>query len=96
MSINADDASPKIRPALLTQSEIDWLLGQKEVSNAYERKLRHDINRKLQTLSRLELPLLSGRGFAVDVTAGSNAVTANCNTANTCPFGDGISTINIM
>jgi hypothetical protein len=48
-----------------------------------ERKLRHDINKKLQTLSMLELPLLADRGFSV--TAGCNNVTAYCNAPEAKP-----------
>ncbi len=54
------------------------MLGKKkDVSYAYERKLRHKNNKKLQTLFQLELPLLFDRVF--NVTMGCNAVTANCN-----------------
>ena len=66
-----------MQPALLTRAEIEWLLGKKDISKTYERKLRHGINKKLRTFSGLELPLLLERGFSV--TIGSNAVTANCN-----------------
>jgi hypothetical protein len=73
----------KIDPALLTDSELGWLLGRKKVSSGYERKLRHDINKKLQTLSKLELPLLVDKGFNVttncnNVTAGSNNSSLTC------------------
>jgi hypothetical protein len=66
-----------IQPALLTRSEIDWLLGNKEVSKLYERKLRYSIKKKIETLTELEIPLLAGRGF--NVTTYGNGVTANGN-----------------
>ncbi len=67
----------EVKPALLTRAEIDWLLGNKQVSKLYERKLRHSINKKIQTLTELELPLLLDRGFGV--TANGNAVTTGSN-----------------
>ena len=67
----------EIQPALLTRSEIDWLLGNKEVSKLYERKIRYSIKKKIETLTELEIPLLVDRGF--NVTTYSNGVTANGN-----------------
>jgi hypothetical protein len=65
-------------PDLLTKTEIEWLLGNVQPSKGYERKIRYSINRKIGTLTRLEMPLLASRGFNVtidcnSVTAGSNA-----------------------
>jgi hypothetical protein len=64
----------EIHPALLNRAEIDWLLGNKEVSKLYERKIRYSINKKIETLTELEIPLLMHRGF--NVTTYSNAVTS--------------------
>jgi hypothetical protein len=68
----------KIQCALLTKSEIEWLLGNKQVSKLYERKITHSIKKKIETLTELEIPLLVDRGFKV--TTCSNGVTANGNT----------------
>ena len=69
----------EIQPALLTRAEIDWLLGNKEVSKLYERKIRYSIKKKIETLTELEIPLLMHRGF--NVTTYSNAVTTGGNAA---------------
>jgi hypothetical protein len=69
----------EIQPALLTRTEIDWLLGNKEVSKLYERKIRYSIKKKIETLTELEIPLLMHRGF--NVTTHSNAVTTGGNAA---------------
>jgi hypothetical protein len=68
----------EIQPALLTRSEIEWLLGNKEVSKLYERKIRCSIKKKIETLTELEIPLLVDRGFSVTthgngLTIGGNA-----------------------
>jgi hypothetical protein len=69
----------EIQPALLTRAEIDWLLGNKEVSKLYERKIRYSIKKKIETLTELEIPLLRHRGF--NVTTYSNGVTTGGNAA---------------
>jgi hypothetical protein len=58
---------------LLTRSEIEWLLGNKQVSKLYERKIRHAIKKKIETLTELEFPLLLNRGF--NVASYGNGVT---------------------
>jgi hypothetical protein len=40
-----------IKPALLSESEIQWLRGDKEVSNTFEYKMRSSIKRKVQSLT---------------------------------------------
>jgi hypothetical protein len=72
------DSMVENHPALLTRTEIQWLLGNVQSSTGYERKIRYSINRKIATLAKLEMPLLASRGFNVtidcnSVTAGSNA-----------------------
>jgi hypothetical protein len=64
-------------PALLTRSELEYLLGKKSVSRRYESKIKSDIRKKLKTFETLELPLLLAHGF--QVTANRSCVTANCN-----------------
>jgi hypothetical protein len=58
-----------VRPALLTRTEFEYLLGKKEVSEGCARKIRHDINQKLQILTSTEIPLLQSNGF--NITAGT-------------------------
>src|ERR671931_1724405 len=52
-----------IKPALLSESEIQWLRGDKEVSKTFEYKMRSSIKRKVQSLTQLELPLLIKNNF---------------------------------
>jgi hypothetical protein len=66
-----------VKPALLTRSEVDWLLGNRQFSKPYERKLKHGINKKLRTLLQIEVPLLRANGF--NITIGCNAATASSN-----------------
>jgi hypothetical protein len=75
-----NQSTTAIRPSLLTRCEIDWLLGNKQVSDTYERKMRCIINRKLQILTKFEIPLLLDKGF--NVTADSSSVTTGSNTTN--------------
>ncbi len=63
MSINESLPKEELNPALLTRSEVDWLLGKKEVTKSYEYYLRSTIRRKLKTFKELELPLLMKEGF---------------------------------
>jgi hypothetical protein len=60
---------------MLSETELSWLAGMKEISKAYERKLRFSIRNKLKALVEEELPLLVNRGFISDVTANRNGVT---------------------
>ena len=50
-------------PALLTRTEIKWLLNQVKVSNAYQYRIKSDIKKKLKTFTELEIPLLVKQGF---------------------------------
>src|SRR5690606_23842062 len=52
-----------ILPALLTRTEIDWLLGKKSVSKNYEYKMKSNIKNRLRILNELELPLLMKKGI---------------------------------
>ena len=56
-------------PAILTRAEAEWLLGKKNVSKAYEYKLKSEINRKLRTFISLEYPLLAERGFSLTISS---------------------------
>ncbi len=69
-----------IKPALLTRTEIEWLLGKKRVSKSYEYYLKHTIREKLHTLTELELPLLMEKGLlstGLDLSAYSKNLSAN-------------------
>ena len=50
-----------IQPALLTRTEIKWLLGNDKVSKPYEYRIKSDIKKKIKTFTDLELPLLLKR-----------------------------------
>jgi hypothetical protein len=50
-----------IQPALLTRTEIKWLLGNVKVSKPYEYRIKRDIRKKIKTFTDLELPLLLKR-----------------------------------
>ncbi len=67
--------SPTASPALLTKTELEWLNGNIRLSNAYQRKIKSDIKRKIRILQELELPLLMEKGFIHQPTD----VTSNCN-----------------
>jgi hypothetical protein len=54
------------KPALLSKSELQWLLGDIKVSKSFEYKIRSSIKRKVQTLTELELPLLIKNNFFVN------------------------------
>jgi hypothetical protein len=49
--------------ALLTKTELEWLLGKIQVSKVYEYRIKSDIKKKLQTFQKSELPLLMEKGF---------------------------------
>ena len=66
-----------MQTALLTRSEIEWLLGKREFSKSYERKMRAVLNKKLQTWERLERPLLEARGFLAATISSSDATTCS-------------------
>lgn len=47
-----------LQPAILTRTEIEWLLGKVKVSKPYEYRIKSDIRKKMKTFTDLELPLL--------------------------------------
>ena len=53
----------KVQPALLTRTEINWLLGNAKVSKTYEYRIRSDIKKKLKTFTELEMPMLIQKGI---------------------------------
>ena len=48
----------KIQPALLTRTEIEWLLNNVKISKEYEYRIKCDIKKKVKTFTEFELPLL--------------------------------------
>ncbi len=69
-----------IKPALLTRTEIDWLLGKIVVSKSYEYKIKSSIKSKLKTLNELEIPLLIDKGLispSPELTTNCKNLTAN-------------------
>ena len=51
------------KPALLSKSELQLLLGNVKFSKPFEYKMKNNIKRKIQTLTELELPLLIKNNF---------------------------------
>jgi hypothetical protein len=73
-----------MKPALLTRTEIEWLLGRKQVSKSYEYFMRNSIKSKLKTFTDLELPLLIKNDYLdgssdsrLALRAGSKNLSAN-------------------
>ena len=52
-----------VKPALLTKTELQWLVGNLKVSPDYERQIRSRINRKIWTFHNCEMRLLEEKGF---------------------------------
>ena len=52
-----------LSPAILSKSELRWLLGDINVSKSFEYKIKSSIRRKVQTFTELELPLLIKNNF---------------------------------
>ena len=69
--------SEDIQTALLTRSEIEWLLGKRQLSKHYERKMRAVINKKLRTWEQLERPILEAHGFLAATISSSGATTGS-------------------
>src|SRR5215212_5902017 len=69
--------SEDIPTALLTRSEIEWLLGKRQLSKHYERKMRAVLNKKLRTWEQLERPLLEAHGFLAATISSSGATTGS-------------------
>jgi hypothetical protein len=76
--------SEDLQTALLTRSEIEWLLGKRQLSKPYERKMRAVLNKKLRTWEQLERPLLEAHGFLA-ATISSSGVTTDSSGIGHCP-----------
>ncbi len=44
--------------ALLTRTEVEWLLGKAQLSKQHEYRIKSNIRKKLQTFEKFELPLI--------------------------------------
>jgi len=67
-----------IKSALLTKSELNWLLGNNaNVSKSYQYKMKCTIRKRLHTLTKLELPLIEDSGLFSDILTlfGKNLTT---------------------
>jgi hypothetical protein len=69
--------SEDMQTALLTRSETEWLLGKRQLSKNYERKMRAVLNKKLRTWEQLERPLLEAQGFLAATISSSGATTGS-------------------
>jgi hypothetical protein len=69
--------SEDIQTALLTRSEIEWLLGKRQMSKNYERNMRAVLNKKVRTWEQLERPLLEAHGFLAATISSSGATTGS-------------------
>src|SRR5687768_12711842 len=76
--------SADIQIALLTRSEIEWLLGKRQLSKHYERKMRAVLNKKLRIWEQLERPLLEAHGFLAATISSSGATTGSSGIGH-CP-----------
>jgi hypothetical protein len=76
--------SEDVQTALLTRSELEWLLGKRQLSKHYERKMRAVLNRKLRTWEQLERPLLEAQGFLAATISSSGATTGSSGIGH-CP-----------
>ncbi|HZB00261.1 MAG TPA: hypothetical protein VE308_04480 [Nitrososphaera sp.] len=75
----------EIQPALLTRSELEWLLGKtSNLSKKTERDLRYRINKKVRIFMQTELPLLKDRGFAAALGNDAAAISSGSGLGH-CP-----------
>ena len=78
----ASDNQQKL--SLLTKTELEWLLGNKQLSGGYNRKIKSQIIKKIKNFQSFELPLLLEKGLISlsTVTKFGNGVTNISNTEN--------------
>jgi hypothetical protein len=76
--------SEDVQTSLLTRSELQWLLGRRQLSKHYERKMRAVLNKKLRTWKQLERPLLEAHGFLA-ATISSSGATTGSSSVDHCP-----------
>ena len=63
--------------SLLSKTEVEWLLGEKQISGSYNRKIKSQIIKKIKNFESFELPLLLENGLISlsGVTKFGNGVT---------------------
>ena len=79
MTTNTGD----VAPALLTRSEVQWLLNGQSADSKTCRDMRYRINKKLSTFSNIELPLLHDSGFAAAISGDAAATNSDAQEAKT-------------
>jgi hypothetical protein len=47
--------------SLLSKTELEWLLGNKQLSSSYNHKIKSKIRKKIENVENFELPLLVER-----------------------------------
>jgi len=72
------------KPSLLTNTELEWLLGKIQLQESYHRKIKSQIRKKIENFEKVELPLLVEKGLLSlsTVTKFGNGVTKSSNTEN--------------
>jgi hypothetical protein len=72
------------KPSLLTKTELEWLLGNNQLSGSYNRKIKSQIRKKLENFEKFELSLLIEKGLLSlsTVTKFGNGVTKYSKTGN--------------
>jgi hypothetical protein len=70
--------------SLLSKTELEWLLGNKQLTSSYNRKIKSQIRKKLENFENFELPLLLEKGLLSlsSVTKFGNGVTKYSNIQN--------------
>jgi hypothetical protein len=70
--------------SLLSKTELEWSLGNKQLSSSYNRKIKSQIRKKIENFENFELPLLLEKGLISlsTVTKFSNGATKFSNTQN--------------
>ena len=70
--------------SLLSKTELEWLLGNKQLSSIYNRKIKSKIRKKIENFENFELSLLVEKGLLSlsIVTKFSNCATKYSNTHN--------------
>ena len=73
-----------IYPALLTKTEIEWLMNNLKISKAYEYRIKSDIRKKLKTFTELEIPFLMKKGIIdnIDLSVFTQNLRTNPQTNN--------------
>ena len=65
--------------SLLSKTELEWLLGNKQLSSIYNRKIKSKIRKKIENFENFELSLLVEKGL-LSLSTVTKLVTALLNT----------------